>query len=108
MCYEYTTSSACFDALGKESILVYIKCIRHVRDLMIKAGKLEDFNKVLLEYTPKNGMNICLTIMRLADDFGNPFLEEICNFLCELNFPLNYSNWEFTTLDPRSLKRVVV
>ena len=104
MAEEEPASWMCLDALREKSILVYIKCIKHLRDLMIKARKLEEFNKLFSEYT-FNGHNISLRIISLYNLFKGPYIDEVCNFLTELNFPLNFNNWSLTAITPHALRR---
>ena len=93
--------------LGEESILVYIKCITHLRNLMIKDGKIETFNKLLLRYD-RNGANIPLRITYLSETVfpKSHYSEEICNFFTEIICRLDYSNWSFVSMLPFKLRIV--
>jgi hypothetical protein len=91
-----------------KDVLLYIKCIKHLRALMIKDGKRDKFKQLVSRYDI-DGCNFHQRIVTIfygiCPLFDCPFVEEIVNFLVEMECQLDYSNWNLMTIMPGHLLR---
>ena len=94
------------DSIGPQSIFWYIKCIKHLKALMIKENKIDKFENLVSKYDA-SGYNFHHRIAILADfcDHENQFNGKVIKFLLDMECKLDVSNWDFLTIMPYLLRK---